>query len=284
MELTEAPQVTEEVPYFIPAVTAITEAGNFPFGASCFRGVCVGQNVFAPATTVATITVIGTKATTYPCTTSTTWTVPDCLSLCVAAPTVTITEPAATKAGAKATTRAGVKTSVKSSAKASITIPPGSKINLVRIAANGTLTVIHELGDDTGIQTAGTNTGDVDTSGYYWLSAGGRKWWRIGLIPGSNSYGQVIQQGTAAPGARGLGMHPLGRELSLIDRGPVRCCGRGRCHVSSLEIRHGPKVWTTVRTYTGTPRSIWGAVYGINTGVLYVSDNSGGEIWDFPTM
>ncbi|KAK3389936.1 hypothetical protein B0H63DRAFT_557003 [Podospora didyma] len=155
----------------------------------------------------------------------------------------------------------------------------GGAFNLVRISAAGTRTIIRKL--DAGVTG---NVGDIDTQGNYWLSAGGKGWWRIDLVPGSITYGQVLEKGTA--NALGYNIADWvyipsgGRFLWAVGNqtpGPARTA-------TLLKFNMDTKVWTKVRDYANVPKSTWGAQYGIDIpqGVLYASDNTSGEIWKFP--
>jgi hypothetical protein len=58
------------------------------------------------------------------------------------------------------------------------------------------------------------DSGGVDSTGKYWVAAGGRKWAVIDLQPGSPNYTQIVEQGTADP----LGVEPadVSKFLKLI--------------------------------------------------------------------
>ncbi|RFU23970.1 hypothetical protein B7463_g12366, partial [Scytalidium lignicola] len=63
---------------------------------------------------------------------------------------------------------------------------------LVRIFSDGSSEVVTEAG-----AIPSVNVGDIDLNGRYWISSGGRGWWVLDLYPGSATYGQVLNSGTA---------------------------------------------------------------------------------------
>jgi hypothetical protein len=346
IELTEAPKITEVIPYFAQAVTTVTAPGTYSFGLDCLLRLglgCVGQVI--PAPTVCTFTSISTKTTTYPCSTPTTYTKPEwdhgcgctltktfwwtprpCHPDTTATVTVSATVPPPVTTTATTTETSTTTVSASCSAEPTLScdrfgyltqntnlyrvdletgdtttvstslggetnaigynvldnflygrqVAGGGNYNLVRISASGSTQLIRSLG-----ATVNGNVGDVDTDGYYWLSAGGGRWWRIDLRPGSSSYGQVVENGTAdALGyqiADWVYIPSGGRFLYAVATGSP-----GANTSTLLRFNMGTHVWTVVRQYTGTPKSTWGAQYGINTGVIYASDNAGGQIWSFP--
>ncbi|KAL2015406.1 hypothetical protein VTK56DRAFT_5530 [Thermocarpiscus australiensis] len=347
IELTEAPQITEVVPYFTHSLTTITKAGTYTLGGiDCLLRLgigCLGELI--PAPTVCTITGITTKTTTYPCSTATTYTKPEwdlgcgcsltktfwwtphpCTPGATTTVTVSATAPPPLTTTATSTTTETATTTVSATCSAQPTLScdrfgyliqyttlyrvdletggttavttkirgatnsigynvldnfiygvqdaGGGRVDLVRISASGSDTVVRSL-------SGGGNAGDVDTDGYYWLSSAGSKWSKIDLRPGSATYGEVLSNGTAGT----LGYEPAdwvyipsgGRFLWAVAR-----IASGPNTSSLLRFDMDTHVWSVVRSYTGTPRSGWGAMYGIDTGIVYASDNGGGQIWAFP--
>ncbi|GAB1312680.1 hypothetical protein MFIFM68171_02890 [Madurella fahalii] len=356
IELTEAPLITEVVPFFDNYVTTITRAGSYTIGlgVDCLLRLGLGCQILQfTAPTVATITSIGTKTTTYPCSTPTTYTKPEWDNGCgctltktwwwtprpcgstAPATTVTVTGPGttvtATTTVSETETETATTTTTATATASCAPEPPltcdrfgylaqnstlyrvdletgdntqisatlGGEtnsigynvldnflygrqaagqgvINLVRITAAGTVTVIRAL--PSGVNG---NVGDIDTDGFYWLSSGGNAWWRIDLRPGSATYGQVVDNGTA---------DSLGYSIAdwvYIPSGgqflwAVATGSPGANTSTLLRFNMATRTWAVVRQYTGTPESVWGAQYGINTGIIYASDNGGGQIWAFP--
>jgi hypothetical protein len=357
IELTEAPLITEVVPFFTETHSTITAAGIYTLGGlDCLLRLglgCLGE--FIPAPTVCTITGISTKTTTYPCSTATTFTKPEwdlgCLcsltktfwwtphpctpgatttvtASATAPPPVTVTATATSTVTDTATTtisatcsntaqptlscdrfgylvqnrtlyrvdlETGANTKVTTTLLRDSTNAIGYNVldnflygaqnagsagaNLVRITASGSDTIIRNLGAG-----VGGNVGDIDTDGYYWLSSGGTKWWKIDLRPGSATYGEVLSSGTAAvPAPYGPAdwafLPSGGRFLWTV----ASVAGSGATTSSLLRFDMDAHTWSVVRNYTGTPRGGWGAMYAIDKGgIVYASDNPGGQIWAFP--
>ncbi|KAK0637397.1 hypothetical protein B0T17DRAFT_483269, partial [Bombardia bombarda] len=148
--------------------------------------------------------------------------------------------------------------------------------NLVRISGSGGSSAILNLG-----ATVAGNVGDIDSDGYYWMASGGQGWWRIDLRPGSATYGTVVESGTADALGYGIAdwvyIPSAGRWLYAVATNSP-----GANTSTLLRFSMDTHTWSVVRQYTGTPSSTWGAQYGINTGILYASDNTGGQIWSFP--
>ncbi|KAK3689732.1 hypothetical protein B0T22DRAFT_514406 [Podospora appendiculata] len=130
------------------------------------------------------------------------------------------------------------------------------------------------------------NTGDIDFRGYYWLSSSGGAWWKIDLRhPGDDTYGTVVDSGTADPLGYTIAdwvyIPSAGRYLYAVGtKGGVQ-------NTSTLLRFHlrgtAAYTWTVVRDFQvdGLLSGTWGAQYGANTGYVYASDNESGEIWRF---
>ncbi|KXX76435.1 hypothetical protein MMYC01_206811 [Madurella mycetomatis] len=337
IELTEAPLITEVVPFFSPYVTTIKHAGSYTVGLDldCVLHLGLGCQVLQfTAPTVATITSIGTKTTTYPCSTSTTFTKPEWDAGCgctltktwwwtprpcgstAPATTVTVTGPGATVTATTTVSQTQTETAT-TTATATASCAPEPPLTCDRFGYLVQNTAFYrvdlETGDNTQISTnigGGTNAigynvldnflgtgtvtvvrafpsgvsgnvGDIDTDGFYWLSIGGRAWWRIDLRPGSATYGQILNNGTAD----NLG-YSIADWVYIPSGGQflwaVATDSPGANTSTLLRFSMDTQTWAVVRQYTGTPESAWGAQYGINTGVIYASDNAGGQIWAFP--
>jgi hypothetical protein len=151
-----------------------------------------------------------------------------------------------------------------------------------------TRTIIRIAGDGTSSTVAGTdppppssNVGDVDGEGVYWVSSGGKSWAQIDLAPGSATYGKTIGSGTASP--LGLGIDdwvyiPIaGQYLYSVGSNST---SNG---ISMIRFSMATKEWEKVANYPSLKGvSTLGAQYGMNNGTLYASDNSSGDIWQFP--
>ncbi|TGJ80496.1 hypothetical protein E0Z10_g8269 [Xylaria hypoxylon] len=149
------------------------------------------------------------------------------------------------------------------------------KNELIRISSDGTTEVVTKFPDSTNI-----NVGDIDTDGYYWYGSG-NTWFQLDLIPNSATYGKLIAKGTVQE----LGFAiadwayiPVGGPY-LYSAAHNLTTGGGTTLVRfSLDT----KTYEVIQRYPSIGGNAWGAVYGINNGTLYASDNSNGQIWAFP--
>ncbi|TRX88817.1 hypothetical protein FHL15_010276 [Xylaria flabelliformis] len=147
---------------------------------------------------------------------------------------------------------------------------------LLRIGSDGSTEVVTTFPD-----TASYNVGDIDTDGYYWYGGSGNTWHQLDLRPGSSTYGKLLSNGTAD--TLGLSIAdwayiPVGGPyLYSAARNPASVGGSSLVRFS-LET----KTWEVVQRYPRIGGNTWGAVYGINNGTLYASDNTNGQIWAFP--
>ncbi|KAI1747506.1 hypothetical protein F4782DRAFT_421115 [Xylaria castorea] len=147
---------------------------------------------------------------------------------------------------------------------------------LIRIGSDGSTEVVTTFSD-----TASSNVGDIDTDGYYWYGTSGSTWHQLDLRPGSSTYGTLLSNGTAD--TLGLGIAdwayiPVGGPyLYSAARNPTSVGG-----TSLVRFSLDTKTWEIVQRYPSIGGNTWGAVYGINNGTLYASDNTNGQIWAFP--
>ncbi|GAP82777.1 putative proline rich protein 5 protein [Rosellinia necatrix] len=152
----------------------------------------------------------------------------------------------------------------------------GGQNQLIRIASDGTTEAVATF-------PAGTssNTGDIDTDGYYWYGASGTTWNQLDLRPGSATYGTVLASGTADTLGLGIAdwayLPVAGPYLYTAARSPASIGGTTLARFS-LET----KTWEVIERYPRIGGNAWGAVYAINNGTLYASDNANGQIWAFP--
>ncbi|KAI1505245.1 hypothetical protein F5X99DRAFT_368801 [Biscogniauxia marginata] len=147
---------------------------------------------------------------------------------------------------------------------------------LIRISSDGTaenITRFENIGS--------VNVGDIDTDGYYWFGSGGETWNQVDLNPESPNYGTLIANGTMDD----LGLSiadwsyiPIGGAyMYSVARNPPRVGG-----TSLIRFSLDTKQWELIQRYPRVGGNTWGAMYGINNGTLYASDNTNGEIWAFP--
>jgi len=149
------------------------------------------------------------------------------------------------------------------------------KNQLIRIGPDGSSEVVTTLPTKDGI-----NIGDIDTDGNYWY-AGGGLWFQLDLRPNSPTYGTLLSNGT-------MDLTTLG--LSIADwayipvGGPYLYTAANQNGLTALaRFSLQTKKWEVVRSYGRTiAQNTWGAVYAMNNGTLYASDNGSGQIWAFP--
>ncbi|KAI1810597.1 hypothetical protein GGS20DRAFT_594153 [Poronia punctata] len=148
---------------------------------------------------------------------------------------------------------------------------------LIRIALDGLAEVVATMPTADGV-----NIGDIDSDGNYWY-AGSGKWFQVDLRPNSSTYGTLLSNGS-------LDLGPLG--LSLADWAYIPVGGpylytaaaqNGQTVLARFSLE--TKAWEVVENYgRQIAQNGWGAVYAMNNGTLYASDNASGEIWAFPIL
>ncbi|GAM83803.1 hypothetical protein ANO11243_017930 [Dothideomycetidae sp. 11243] len=144
---------------------------------------------------------------------------------------------------------------------------------IVQIAANGASRSVGVMPTPNAVW----NVGDIDTSGRYWVSVDGKRWAQIDMKPGSGTFGQVIQSGTAT-GAKVLDWSYLPSEgeylWSILNSNTTTSLVRWDLSLHT---------WTTVQNYAhidGT--NAFGALYASGNGTLYGSENTSGDLWAIP--
>jgi uncharacterized repeat protein (TIGR01451 family)/fimbrial isopeptide formation D2 family protein len=151
---------------------------------------------------------------------------------------------------------------------------------LVRIAADGTLI---DLGYPDGIPAGGGfQVGDFDDAGQLFLHRGGNgtgEWAQIDLAPGSDTYGEVVDSGTAT---RPVGIAALPSDWTFVDGGfygmANTTAGAGPSHLVRFDPTDG--TYTDVAAVAGTQyNATYGAAYADAAGNVYVSNNSTGDIY-----
>lgn len=147
----------------------------------------------------------------------------------------------------------------------------GTKI--VRIHADGTTDNVLDLTS----ATESIFVGDIDETGFYWVSNGGSDWYKIDMRPLSSTFGQFLDQGTIAS------------PVSIYDWvyfpfGGSYLYSLGKISNSIRLVRFSLETYTfsTIRTLPQLPYHTFGALYGMNNGTLYASDNTEGTIWAIP--
>jgi len=144
---------------------------------------------------------------------------------------------------------------------------------IIQIAGNGVSKPIGLL--DTNRNTL-WNVGDVDTSGRLWLSVSGGRWAQVDVVPGSSTFGRVIQSGTST-GASVLDwvyMPAQGNYLwSIVNN------AQSTALVSWGLDTH---VWRTVRTLGSVAGSnSFGGLFTVSNNSFYGIENTGAGLWRF---
>jgi uncharacterized repeat protein (TIGR01451 family) len=148
---------------------------------------------------------------------------------------------------------------------------------LVRVSSDGSLT---PLGLPAGVNAAlAYNVGDVDSSGHYWMMDGNvnpAQWYEIDLAPGSPTYGEVIESGTAAVPA---GVTNLS-DWAFIN-GALYTVSTATSGPAAL-VKFDPATGqlSNLGPVAGVPGTdFYGAVYSDAAGDLFASNNTTGEIY-----
>ncbi|KAK7754819.1 hypothetical protein SLS62_003133 [Diatrype stigma] len=154
---------------------------------------------------------------------------------------------------------------------------------LVRISSAGASSVVATF-DTTQMADATANVGDIDGDGHFWFGSAGRSWYEVDLVPGSPTYGTVLAKGTAN----------LPSGLTVADWVYVPAAGAYLWTVARASNEGGRSVllrfslatkeWEVIARYSVLAPGGFGALYGINNGTLYASNNQNGEIWAFDVL
>ncbi|RYP40331.1 hypothetical protein DL767_001788 [Monosporascus sp. MG133] len=148
---------------------------------------------------------------------------------------------------------------------------------LIRISSLGEATVISTFTEAQMGRWA--NVGDIDSEGYFWFGANGRTWHQVDLrTPGSATYGTIVANGSAS--ALGL---TVADWVHIPVAGPYlwTVVARGSNGITLMRFGLETKIWEVVARYPVPAPETFGALYGINNGTLYASNNVNGEIWAF---
>jgi hypothetical protein len=146
---------------------------------------------------------------------------------------------------------------------------------LIRIGGDGSSTLLAARTSDRNI-----NMGDIDNQGRLWLSNNGAAWWTIDLMPGSSTYGKIIMSGTATTTLKAAdwAFVPGGGDFMYSVMYDSAGLTSTLCRFSRTTY-----TWQTVKAYGNIAGSnVWGAAYANGDGSLYGSENSSGQIWQFP--
>jgi hypothetical protein len=146
---------------------------------------------------------------------------------------------------------------------------------LIRIGGDGTSTLLAARTSDRNV-----NMGDIDNQGHLWISNNGGAWWTIDLMPGSANYGKIIMSGTATTTLKAAdwAFVPGGGDFMYSVMYSSDGLTSTLCRFSRTSY-----TWQTVKSYgavAGT--NVWGALYASGDGSLYGSENSSGQIFQFP--
>jgi uncharacterized repeat protein (TIGR01451 family) len=148
---------------------------------------------------------------------------------------------------------------------------------LVRVSSDGSLT---PLGLPAGVNPAlPYNVGDVDSAGHYWMMDGNSvppQWYEIDLAPGSPTYGDVLDSGTAALPA---GVTVIA-DWAFINGAlySVTTTASGPAALVKFDTTTGQ--FGDLGPIAGVPgTNFYGAVYTDAAGDLFASNNTTGVIY-----
>ncbi|EOO03007.1 putative proline rich protein 5 protein [Phaeoacremonium minimum UCRPA7] len=256
IDLVDPPMVTEVVPVFSEILTSIETPGKITLGLGCgLLGLgCIAKTISIESPTVCTVTVVDTKTTTH---------VELIRVDLLSGTTTTVTNSVGNGDGANALAYNPLDNYLYAR--------QGTKI--VRIHADGTTDDILDL------PSATTNVfvGDIDETGFFWVSNGGSDWYKIDMRPLSSTFGQFLANGTVAKpvSIADWVYFPFGGSylysLGAINKG-----------ISLVRFSLDTFSFSTVRTLPQLAYHTYGAQYGMNNGTLYASDNTDGTIWAIP--
>ncbi|RYP14714.1 hypothetical protein DL765_006184 [Monosporascus sp. GIB2] len=151
---------------------------------------------------------------------------------------------------------------------------------LIRISSRGEATVVSTFTEAQ--MGAAANLGDVDGEGYFWFGSAGSTWHQVDLRrPGSATYGTIVARGTAdtlgLSVADWVHIPAAGPYLWSVGGGVVG----GGTGTTLMRFSLATKRWEAVARYRVLAPGGYGALYGINNGTLYASNNAVGQIWAF---
>lgn len=147
------------------------------------------------------------------------------------------------------------------------------KNQLIRIASDGSSSIVATLPS-----TIGAIIGDIDEEGYYWYAShNAEEWVKLDLRPGSATYAQEVESGKTPD---------IGRTAADWVHVPIAgpymwsVGGNPAGGVSLIRWSLNTHKWEIVANYRNVEGG-FGALYGINNGTIFASDNGSGRIWAF---
>ncbi|KAM0299804.1 hypothetical protein ACHAPM_007034 [Fusarium culmorum] len=147
---------------------------------------------------------------------------------------------------------------------------------LIRIGGDGTSTMLSARTNDRLV-----NMGDIDNQGRFWISNNGGPWWVIDLMPGSSTYGKIIMSGTASTSglkSADWAFVPGGGDYMWSVMYNSDGSTSTLCRFSRTSY-----TWQTMKTFGDVAgNNVWGALYASGDGMLYGSENTSGQIFQFP--
>ncbi|WP_152362551.1 DUF6923 family protein [Microlunatus speluncae] len=118
--------------------------------------------------------------------------------------------------------------------------------------------------------------GDIDETGHYWLTDG-LTWWVVDLVPGSDSYGTIVEQGDAPPPAS---VDNTGADWAYVPgTGAFWGLGIDGSDAILLKFDRTTRQRSVTANLGPLGGNTFGAVYADPNGFLYGSDNKTGQIF-----
>ena len=144
---------------------------------------------------------------------------------------------------------------------------------IIQIASDGSSSAVTKVPN-----AAGYILGDFDAEGYYWAATNSAAAWiKVDLRPGSSAYGNVVESGTTPSVERTTAdwVHVPAAGEYLWSAGVNSAGG-----TSLLRWGFDTHEWEIVAEYADVENG-FGALYGINNGTIFASNNRSGRIWAF---
>jgi uncharacterized repeat protein (TIGR01451 family) len=151
--------------------------------------------------------------------------------------------------------------------------------SLVRIGADGSVT---PLPVPPAIDTSLDHyTGEVDGEGHYWLSSSTDDWYEIDLVPGSLTYGEVLDSGSWA-GDTALAGLTGGNDWAMVPgAGDFLYRVMRDANNEGVLVRFdlAARTWETLGPLGPMPAGAGAGVYADADGFLYSSDSQTGQMF-----